>query len=186
LEFSRRKDRAPRERRADGQMLRLLLVSELRASGEFANDLRRAGYDVTHVEATYSEATAVAAIDVACKHALPGVPLPQARRELGRRIGEQFLGTIVGQVVRGALRLMGPNRAVSRMPSYLSFGRNQAVAEAHMDGDQHWHVHFGDIAAELGEFTAGWIEAGLLRTGVKPTLVVQNVSPDEFTVDIRW
>jgi uncharacterized protein (TIGR02265 family) len=167
-------------------MLALLLVRRLRAQGDFAEALRSVGFDPSNTRREYPEAVAVAALDVACRHVLPELRRNHAHREMGRQFAEEFLLTVVGRVIAAGLPLIGPNRAISRIPRYASLGRRDLIAEALIQGERHWQVRFADVSPELAEFTAGWIDGGLRQTGIAPKLEVLAVGGDEFTIDIRW
>ena len=151
-----------------------------------AEDLKAIGFDPANLQPDYSEVVFVDSLSVAARHLFPKFSREESFRELGRQFGDEYLKTVVGRVIAAGLPLIGPNRAISRIPRYASYGGSYFTADARMEEEGHWQVIFDGTSREMGPFTAGWIETGLRRTGIEPRVTNTDSGPDGYIIDVRW
>lgn len=115
----------------------------------------------------------------------PDVPTAVALHALGRAFIDGFGLTVVGRVLASAAPLLGPERVLSRIPSYMRAARSDVEVVMETLADRHWQATFRETAA-LPEFVAGAFEGVLLLTGVDPRAEVVRRDEDTFQVAIHW
>jgi uncharacterized protein (TIGR02265 family) len=162
-----------------------LFVHALHPCDAFAEELRRAGYDLRHREPAYPGRVFAACLQVACRQVHPTLPEPFAMRLLGERFLEGFLQTLTGRLVAPALTGLGPAGVLKRLPRFISLGTSATRVAVHQEGAQSWRVELWG-RHPLPDFQAGLITHVLERTGVCPGVAVVTRSEDGFVLRVRW
>jgi uncharacterized protein (TIGR02265 family) len=174
---------APVHRRAiDALLVGLERDDSTRAS------LRAAGYDLADGRAMWPAETFYAVLEWVRVRRFAEVPVPEAQRELGRIWVEGFTETTVGSVVMGALRVLGPERALPRILQYVDSVRQGFAVQVVPLGDRVYRMRLQEAAGVLPEFAQGGVEA-MLRAGKAPsTLSVElgERGADWFELRVRW
>jgi uncharacterized protein (TIGR02265 family) len=166
-----------------------VFARSLKAEGELAAALARAGYDIARPEASYPPALLATCLELASRHCFPQLSLTEGTREIGRRFMDGYRQTLVGSVLVAALPLLGPARMLARLPRMMGANQNFGHTVAKAVGEQHWTVDYSGNPPGVppcAHYSAGCIEAALRLTRVEPTVTVTAERPDGFTLDIRW
>lgn len=169
-------------------MFEALFERRLKPSGAFAEELRAAGYDALATEATYPTEIWTTCLEIARKWLWAPLPVADAYRAMGRVFGEGFLETAEGRLLAEAIGHMSPARFVQRIAIYLRLGRNDTQLTFDLTRDEPgWidaQVH--NPAAVPGTFVAGIIEAAYARMGVTWKMTVDQRTPTDYVMAIRW
>ena len=162
-----------------------LFGNVLRPGGAFAAGLREVGYDPEQPRERYPLAVWRAALEVARRHAHPGLSTPLAYRALGRQFVQGFGQTVVGTVFAAAAPLIGAERVLVRLPAYLRAGRDDMRLELRALGPRRWQAQVED-PQPLPEFVAGVIEEVLGLTGVEPRVQLLVQGETHYTLAVSW
>ena len=157
----------------------------LRPSGGFAEALRDVGYDLESAPEYLSLEVWRAALAVARRHACPGLPGEEANRVLGRHYVEGFSQTLVGRIFATAAPLLGAERCLARLPTYLRAGREDMKLMLAAVRAREWRATVVD-ADPLPDFVAGVVEQVLRRTKVLPRVDVLECASQAYSLRIRW
>ncbi|MBF5045024.1 DUF2378 family protein [Aggregicoccus sp. 17bor-14] len=160
-------------------------VLKVQPGSPFARDLKAVGFDLAHQEVSYPTPVLKAVLEVAARHVLPGRPLEEAQRELGRRFLEGFLQTLAGKALGLLLPVFGPEGIIKRLPRFFSMGTVGSEMTVYPDSPQCWRFELRD-RHPLADFDAGIIEAALLRVGVQPDITVHARGAQHFALLLRW
>ncbi len=174
-----------RESMSEGSLFEALFERVLKPTGAFADELRRIGYDPAKTLAKYPTRVWLEAVEIACRFAFPGLARPQAMRRVGRTVVEGFLGTLVGKVIGVGIPLIGPERAIMRLPTYISAGRKDLEIEVTMEAKRRARVVVVDAFA-VPEFMAGVIEAGMEKAGVTAKVEIVEVALPRYQLGVSW
>ncbi|REG32319.1 uncharacterized protein (TIGR02265 family) [Archangium gephyra] len=173
-------------RATQGSFFEGLFVRSLQASGPFADELRACGYDPRNPKAIYPIEVWNAALEVAWRHCYTGWTREAAYREMGRQLGLGFLQTWMGKVVDMGLPMLGPERLMGRVPSLLALDTFRYEVRVLPLGWHQYRVSIRNDPDAKPDLIAGLLEAGLSRTGVKPTTTVVMRSGPDFDIDVSW
>jgi uncharacterized protein (TIGR02265 family) len=176
---------APHESSVQQSIFEGLFIKMLKPTGEFADDLLRAGYDIKRQERFYPESVFKACVRVACKHVYPGMAEGEAMRLLGRRFIEGFLDTIAGRIVAVSLPVLGPVGLIKRLPRFWAMGNKGLKVEVRQESARHWFVVIHSHNA-LGDFDAGFVSYLLERMGVEPKVEVIERLEAYNTLSVSW
>ncbi|WP_434345327.1 DUF2378 family protein [Myxococcus virescens] len=162
-----------------------LFVHALKPTGPFAQSLRDIGYDMEASQEYYPLAVWRAALGVARRHVCVGQPPEAANRVLGHRYVEGFAQTLVGRIFATAAPLLGTERCLTRLPTYLRAGREdmKMLLEPVQAGE--WRIRVVD-PDPLPDFVAGVVEGVLLRTKVLPQVEVLERQAAGYALRVRW
>ena len=86
-----------------------------RPEGTFAEELRRAGFDVHVPRAIYPAPVLAGVLDVVHRHAHPELSRLEAHRRIGERFVDCFFETLLGKVFHTLLKLLGLQRFFLRL-----------------------------------------------------------------------
>lgn len=164
-----------------------MFVRALKVDGVVAGKLRDIGFDPVRMEPAYTVDVWRKALQVASREYYPTLSPAAAEFELGARMVNGYLETLVGKVIHAAMPFLSADTLCVRLPRFFSSGIVGAVRtpEVTKVGDKHYTVTlWGDGGVPW--FTAGAVDATLKLTRVKPSVKVWDVKPDNFTVDITW
>ncbi|MCP3097556.1 DUF2378 family protein [Myxococcus sp. K15C18031901] len=157
----------------------------LKPSGAFAQSLRDIGYDPDATQAHYPLKVWRAALGVARRFACAGQPPEQANRALGQHYVEGFARTLAGRIFATAAPLLGTERCLTRLPTYLKAGREDMEMSLEPLGARDWAVRVVD-GDPLPDFDAGVVAAVLRRTRVCPRVEVVERQPMGYRLRVRW
>lgn len=163
-----------------------LFVHALKPTGDFALSLRDIGYDPAGEERDhYPLKVWREALRVAREHVCPGLSAGQANRVLGQRYVEGFAQTPIGRVLAAGASMLGTERCLSRLPSYVRAGREDLRILLSVVRDREWRA-FVEDAHPMPEFIAGVMEAVLLLTRATPQVEILERVELGYTLRIRW
>jgi uncharacterized protein (TIGR02265 family) len=162
-----------------------LFIHALKPTGAFAQSLRDIGYDPEAAQEYYPLAVWRAALGVARRFAYAGQPPEAANRALGHQYVEGFAQTLVGRIFATAAPLLGTERCLTRLPTYLKAGREDMQMLLEPVQERDWRVRVVD-PDPLPDFVAGVVEAVLRRTRVEPAVEVLERQPGGYTLRVRW
>lgn len=149
--------------------------------------LRDAGFDVDRPEPCYSVVTHKACLDIARQHLYPNAPAEEGFRRLGREWIGGFAKNPVGVVLAAGARLLGPERALARIPGYMKAGRTDYDLEIRSIKPRHWVLTATDRYRPMPHLTAGCVEAILELAGVRDHHVtVERTDAGGFALQIEW
>ncbi|MCE9666572.1 DUF2378 family protein [Myxococcus stipitatus] len=157
----------------------------LRPSGAFARSLRDIGYDPDAPQESYPLTVWRAALGVARRFVCAGQPPELANRTLGRHYVAGFAQTLVGRIFAAAAPLLGTERCLTRLPTYLRAGREDMRMSLEPLGTRDWAVRVVD-GDPLPDFVAGVVEAVLRRTRVSPHVEVLERQSEGYVLRVRW
>lgn len=164
-----------------------MFIRALKVSGPVVEKLKAVGFDPTRMEPTYEVKVWRVALDVAAREYYPGKSATEAEFELGRRMVEGYLDTIVGKVIQAGMPYLSPDTLCLRLPRFFSSGIDGTVKppESKKLGERHYQA---TLYGEQGVpwFTAGAIDTALRQLKVQPAVTVASVKPDHFVIDITW
>ncbi|MFP2910954.1 DUF2378 family protein [Pyxidicoccus sp. 3LFB2] len=162
-----------------------LFVHALKPTGSFAQSLRDIGYDADAAQEYYPLSVWRAALGVARRYAFAGQPPEAANRALGHRYVEGFAQTLVGRIFATAAPLLGTERCLTRLPTYLKAGREDMKMLLEPVQAREWRVRVVD-PDPLPDFVAGVVEGVLRRTRVSPEVEVQERQVSGYALRVRW
>lgn len=162
-----------------------LFVHALKPTGDFARSLLAIGYDPESDQDHYPLPVWRAALRVAREHAFPNLSAEKANRVLGHRYVEGFAQTLVGRIFASAAPLLGTERCLSRIPTYLRAGREDVRMLLDAVHEREWRVMVEDVDP-LPDFVAGVLEGVLLLTRAEPQVDVIDRTELRYTLRVRW
>ena len=162
-----------------------LFVHALKPTGGFAQSLRDIGYDADAAQESYPLAVWRAALGVARRYAFSGQPPEAANRALGHTYVEGFAQTLVGRIFATAAPLLGTERCLTRLPTYLKAGREDMKMLLEPVQAREWRIRVVD-PDPLPDFVAGVVEGVLLRTSVTPHVEVVERQASGYALRVRW
>ena len=113
------------------------------------------------------------------------MPLPEAKRQLGTRFIEGFLQTLAGRALGVMLPMLGPERALPRVPRFMAMGAPALTGAAREEAPRSWRVEVRAPSANP-DFDAGLVEAGLRRTGSAVRATVLECGQDRYVLGVSW
>ncbi|WP_343073533.1 DUF2378 family protein [Pyxidicoccus fallax] len=162
-----------------------LFIHALQPTGGFAQSLRDIGYDVEALQESYPLAVWRAALGVARRFVFPGHAPESANRALGHQYVEGFAQTLVGRIFATAAPLLGTERCLTRLPTYLKAGREDMRMLLEPVHAREWHIRVLD-PDPLPDFVAGVVEGVLRRTRVTPVVEVLEREPTGYSLRVSW
>jgi len=92
------------------------IARAFKPEGAFAEELRRAGFDVHAPRTRYPASVLLGVLDVVHRHAYPELERLEAHRRIGERYVDCFFETLLGKVFYSLLRVLGLRRFLIRLP----------------------------------------------------------------------
>lgn len=169
----------------DGSGFEGMYQRALKPTGAFADELRKAGYDVKNPVGRYHAQVWHDTLEVARRHTYPTLPLNDGFRQLGRRFLDSYFETILGKTVAVVLPILGAERTAKQLPKLFSRARTQLDMQIAQEAPRRWLLHTRDPYSQA-DFVAGILEAGMTRTGVVPVVEVVHRGHAEHKVRISW
>ncbi|GEN08891.1 hypothetical protein MFU01_39280 [Myxococcus fulvus] len=162
-----------------------LFMHALKPSGAFAQSLKDIGYDEEDLQEYYPLTVWRAALGVARRFVCAGQTPEVANRALGLSYVEGFAQTLVGRIFATAAPLLGTERCLTRLPTYLKAGREDMRMDLLPVREREWCVRVVD-ADPLPDFVAGVVEGVLLRTRVTARVEVFERAPAGYALRVCW
>lgn len=146
--------------------------------------LRALGYDRDHPRDAYPVAVWQSAVKVAAAHVFPELPQDEALRQVGHAFVHGFSRTLVGEILARAAAVLGPERVLARVPSYMKVARSD-VSPTVTAVDHHlWRLTFSGNT--LAPFVAGCVEAMVGLCNVKAEARLTEVTASRYDIEVRW
>ncbi|MFP2925755.1 DUF2378 family protein [Pyxidicoccus sp. 3LG] len=163
-----------------------LFVRGLKAEGRLVRELAVLGYDLKRPELDYPIQLWQRSVALARQEVYPELGDEEAYRQIGRQLTSGFAETFVGRVAAVALPMIGPARAMERMPRYLAMmGRTDIAVTLSPVGDKGRRVHLTD-RYNRPDLMAGGLERMLELTNVQPRITVEERSAEGYRLLVRW
>ncbi|NVJ08687.1 DUF2378 family protein [Myxococcus sp. AM001] len=163
-----------------------LFVRGLRAEGRLAQELVTLGYDSRKPELDYPIALWQQAVALARRERYAELGDEDAYRQLGRRSALGFAQTLVGRVTAVALPMIGPARALERLPRYLAMmGRSDVDVSLASEGERGRRLSLSD-RYNKPDLMAGGLEGMLELANARPRIIVEERSSGGYRLFVRW
>ncbi len=163
-----------------------LFVRGLKAEGRLARELEALGYHMKKPEMDYPIALWQRAVTLARQEAFASLGEEDAYRQLGRQLVVGFAETLIGRVAAVALPMIGPARAMERVPRYLALmGRTDIHVTLTPVGDRGRRIHLTD-RYNRPDLMAGGMERMLELTSAQPRITVEERSAEGYRLLVRW
>lgn len=163
-----------------------LFVRGLKAEGRLAQELEALGYHMKKPEMDYPIALWQRAVALARQEVHAGLGEEEAYRQLGRKLAMGFAETLIGRVAAVALPMIGPTRALERVPRYLAMmGRPDIEVTLTPVGERGRRIYLTD-RYNRPDLMAGGLERMLELTSVQPRITVEERSAEGYRLLIRW
>jgi len=172
--------------RVPASVFEAMFVRGLKAEGRLVQELEALGYHMKQPEVDYPIALWQRTVAVARQVAYAKLGEEDAYRQLGRQFGRGFSETLIGRVAVVALPMIGPARALERLPRYLAMvGRADIEVTLSPVGDRGRRLHLTD-RYNRPDMMAGSLEHMLELTSVQPRITVEERSAEGYRLLIRW
>lgn len=172
--------------RVPSSVLEGLFVRGLKAEGKLARELEALGYDMKRPEMDYPIQLWQRVVALARQEAYPELGDEEAYRQLGRKVTEGFAQTLVGRVAAVALPMIGPVRALERVPRFLAMmGRPDVEVTLSPVGDKGRRIHLTD-RYNRPDLMAGGLERMMELAQVQPRITVEERSTEGYRLLVRW
>lgn len=163
-----------------------LFIRGLKAEGRLAAELAVLGYDMKKPELDYPIQLWQRATALARQEAYPELGEELAYRQLGRQLTTGFAETFIGRVAAVALPMIGPVRALERLPRYMvMMGRPDVEVAQTPVGERGCRLQMKD-RYNKPDLMAGGLERMLELTHVQPRITVEERNPEGYRLLVRW
>ncbi len=164
-----------------------LFRHSLAPKGELLERLRRAGYDPDRPKGSYPTRVYKECLDIARRHLFGELAEEEGWRRLGHVWVSGFEQTVVGKVLAAAARMMGTDRCLARLPTYVRAGREDHEVDGHPIGPRAWRIVMKDPHRPLPHLTKGVLEAIVRLTGQpEPAVTLERVDGPQYELHVRW
>ncbi len=172
----------------EGSMFEGLFLRALRVDpgSELAEELRRVGFDVRHVEARYDISVWVASVEAAWRQLHPESGRDEAWRRLGRSFIEGYFQTAIGAIIAAALPFMAASRFLERVPFFMRTGLRGSFCEVDFPRPQHAALRFHGPHARSAFLMVGVLEVCFERLGHRITCAPRELSGVDSLLEVRW
>ncbi len=157
----------------------------LKPTPALVEELRRIGYDPERPKTEYPMPVWSDCLEAARRHVYPTLSRAEGMEALGRDFANGYLETIVGKVIGAALPLLGPARALRRLPNYFTTARTDVTLTVDMEGDRRARVRVAD-PYPMPEMLVGIIIAGLRKTGVEASVSIERQVGYNYDLLVSW
>lgn len=158
-----------------------------RLTAPLKEKLRSTGIDVdAPLRPTYAREVWAAALEVTARELYPAVPTAEAFRLLGHVVLDGTANTMIGRTILALAKLIGPRRAIARLPQAFSSMNNFIECRHSEDAPNDHRVWFNECYGHPSYFQGG-IEAALTATGARSlTVEVAAREGQAVTFRVRW
>jgi uncharacterized protein (TIGR02265 family) len=149
--------------------------------------LRQVGIDLERpLLPAYPVATWVAALEVAAAELLPHLTREAAYLQLGRRIVDGYVHTMLGRPLTTLGRLLGPHRVLEGMTHMLRTANNFQLTRLQLPGPEEAQL-WVNTRVPVATYYQGLLSSMLERCGVSALEVEPGQSTgDGYRYTIRW
>lgn len=163
-----------------------LFVRSLQVEGRLAQELEALGYDSRKPELDYPILVWQRAVAAARRERYAKLGDEDAYRQLGRQGVFGFAQTLVGRVAAVALPMIGPARALERLPRYLAMmGRSDVDVSLSSEGERGRRLSLSD-RYNKPDLMAGGLEALLELANARARIIVEERSSGGYRLFVRW
>ncbi|MBZ4421067.1 DUF2378 family protein [Myxococcus sp. RHSTA-1-4] len=163
-----------------------LFVRGLKAEGRLARELEALGYHMKQPEMDYPIQLWQQVVALARREVYAGLGEEDAYRQIGRQLVNGFAETLIGRVAAVALPMVGPARALERLPRYLGMmGRTDVEMTLSAVGERGRRLHLTD-RYNRPDLMAGGLERMLELASVQPRITVEERSAEGYRLLVRW
>ncbi len=147
--------------------------------------LRDAGYDASAPKKSYPVEVWRGCIEAARLHLYPQLSVEDGQRRLGAHFVEGIAKTLVGSVLAVSAPLLGPERSLDRVGTYMRIAHQATEVTQVVTGLRQRRVLMRSHRSSP-HFFAGALEAVLRLTRVEPTCEVLRAEADAFEISASW
>jgi uncharacterized protein (TIGR02265 family) len=169
-----------------GSIFEGLFIRALKVRGPICQRLAAVGFDCQKMEPTYPVDVWRKSVQVAATEYYPTLPLNEAQFQLGSRMLQGYLETLVGKVIAAAMPFLSADTLCKRLPRLIAGGNKGMTPPTvtYLEPGHYQLTLFGEQS--IPWFTAGTIDASLRANRVTPQVVVKSSTLEQTMIDIRW
>ena len=156
-----------------------------RFSDETRRKLKAAGLDVTKMPPAIPAKEMVPYMEIVASTAWPDEPRIEQLRLLGLSAIRGWKTGLLGSAATAMIRLIGPQRALTRLDRAFSTTNNFNRAKTELIGAKEALVTVNDVQ-DMPSYWQGIFEAGVEILGLEGTVVLDHQTPPEATFRITW
>ncbi|MCE9671916.1 DUF2378 family protein [Myxococcus stipitatus] len=172
--------------RIPSSVLEGLFVRGLKADERLLQAVEALGYDPRRPEVDYPVEVWQRAVALARQECFAHLGDEDAYRQVGRTVVEGFAQTLLGRVVAVALPMIGPARAIERIPRYLGLmGRPDIEVTCTPVGERGRRLVLTD-RYNRPDVVAGGLERMLEVANAQPRITVEERTPERYRLLVRW
>lgn len=153
------------------------------------DDVRRAlaseGLDIDHIPPAIPLVDNVRYIDVLAKTVWPNEAPLEQQRLLGYHGISGWKNGLLGSAVSSMLRLVGPQRTLTRLDRAFATTNNFNKAKSQFVGPREALVTINEVH-HMPSYWVGVFEAGIELLGLKGAVTTESHEPPEATFRIKW
>lgn len=165
------------------------VLGSVKATGDFAEALRKAGYDPLNPADNYPPAVFIHLVDLVRRHLFPDLSPQESWRQMGRRQLLNYFGKGIGRLMGLAFSFLRPEQLIKNTEHSRRAGNNFMKVAAIQEGDRRWRVTYSNTAGFPADYVAGGLEYGLEMGGAPSRkVVVANADPakETFDLEVTW
>ena len=149
--------------------------------------LKGLGLDLdARLRPTYSRDLWARGLELTVDELYAGVPREEGFRRLGHVVLEGTAKTLIGKTILSMAKLMGPRRAIPRLPGAFSSLNNFVLCRPTELSPNEYELWLSDCYNHPS-YMKGGLEAALTATGAKELVVEQTAREGEsVTFRVRW
>lgn len=156
------------------------------ADSRLAKGLEALGYRMKQPEMDYPVQLWQRVVTLARQEVFPELGDEEAYRQVGRQLVTGFAETFIGRVAAVALPMIGPARALERVPRYLAMmGRTDIEVSLSPVGDRGRRLHLKD-RYNRPDLMAGGLERMMELASAQPRITVEERSAEGYRLLVRW
>jgi uncharacterized protein (TIGR02265 family) len=156
-----------------------------RFTDETRRKLKAAGLDVTKMPPAIPALEMVPYMEIVASTAWPDEPRIEQLRLLGLAAIRGWKTGLLGSATAAMIRLIGPQRALTRLDRAFSTTNNFNRAKTELIGAKEALVTVNDVQ-NMPSYWQGIFEAGVEILGLEGTVVLDHQTPPEATFRITW
>jgi uncharacterized protein (TIGR02265 family) len=163
----------------------ILLGLGERATPAFKAHMKKAGLDFDKLPPAFPFDVYTPYLRIAAVFAWPEVPEEEAMRLLGLHFVRGWQSTVMGSAMSVMLRLLGPQRTLTRLDRAFRTSNNFTRATTQLVGTNEALVTINEIQGSP-EYYIGILQGGLEVIGKTGTVTLQDVSLPSGTFRMTW
>lgn len=158
-----------------------------RLTPSLKSKLKTLGIDLDQkLRPTYSREVWARGLELTVDELFAGLPREEAFRKLGHAVLEGTANTLIGKTILTMAKLIGPRRAIARLPQAFESMNNFVVCRQTERSPNEHELWLSDCYNHPS-YMQGGVEAALTATGAKDLVVEQLARENEsVTFRVRW